>query len=377
MNIKQQIGDPTSMHGILSQGASKACQDCHTEHNGPNTSLTVMDPTDFPHDGTGFSLSGHQVGADGKPFTCTDCHSNDISTFDQQTCTNCHRAIDMNFTVSHTLDFGEGCLDCHDGVDRYGDFDHSQVTFPLTGAHLEVDCSGCHLNARTIPDLQNTPTTCEACHLSDDAHAGKFGTECGVCHNPDGWKPANFDHSLADFQLEGKHVEVPCESCHTAGFKGTSTDCYSCHAQDDEHDGAFGTACEACHNPSDWEDATFDHNLADFKLTGAHVNVKCVDCHVNGVFKGTAQGCAACHADPAFHAGLFAGMSCDQCHSTSSWGGASFNLPHPGVCGEDACINHEGATCTDCHTINLNTWTCLTCHDSNNPTDDEGGGGDD
>ncbi len=214
-NIAQQIGDPTSMHGILSQGASKACQDCHTEHNGPNASLTVMDPTDFPHDETGFSLSGHQVGADGQPFICSDCHVQGISTFDQQACTNCHRALDMDFIVTHTHDFGENCLACHDGVDRYGDFDHSQVTFPLTGAHLQVTCSGCHSNALTISDLQNTPTTCEACHIADDAHAGKFGTQCGVCHNPDGWKPANFDHSLSDFPLEGKHVDVPCESCHT------------------------------------------------------------------------------------------------------------------------------------------------------------------
>lgn len=375
-DIAQQIGDPTSMHGILSQGASKPCQDCHTEHNGPSASLTVMDPTDFPHDETGFSLFGHQVGADGQPFACSDCHVQGISTFDQQACTNCHRAIDMNFTVTHTHDFGENCLACHDGVDRYGDFDHSQVTFPLTGAHLQVNCSGCHINALTISDLQNTPTTCEACHIADDAHAGKFGTQCGVCHNPSDWTDATFDHNLADFLLVGKHVDVPCESCHVSGYKGTPKDCYSCHAQDDEHNGAYGTACETCHNPSDWTDATFDHNLAAFTLTGAHVNVKCIDCHVNGIFKGTPQDCAACHADPAFHAGLFAGMACSQCHSTSAWGGASFNLAHPGACGEDVCINHEGATCRDCHTSNLATATCLKCHDSNNPTDG-GGGGDD
>jgi hypothetical protein len=48
---------------------------------------------------------------------------------------------------------------------------------------------------------------------------------------------------------------------------------------------------------------------------------------------------------------------------------------HPNVCGEGGCINHEGATCRDCHTVNLSTSTCLKCHDSNNPGD--GGGGDD
>jgi hypothetical protein len=377
VNVQQQIGDPTSMHGILSQGAHKPCQNCHTEHNGPNAALTVMDPMDFPHDQTGYSLAGHQARSDGLPFACGDCHPGGISTMDQQTCIDCHRTIDPQFTDTHLFDFGEGCLACHDGVDIYGDFDHNQVTFPLTGAHLQVNCSGCHINAYTVPDLQNTPTTCEACHLSDDAHAGEFGTQCGVCHSPDGWEPAQFDHSLAEFPLEGEHVDVPCDSCHTKGFKGTPMDCYSCHVQDDEHNGAFGTACETCHNPSDWADATFDHTLAAFKLTGAHMNVKCIDCHVNGVFKGTPQTCAACHADPAFHVGLFAGMACSQCHNTTNWSDARFNLAHDSSCGEVACINHEGATCRDCHTSSLATATCLECHDSNNPTDISGGGGDD
>ena len=373
--IQGQMGDPTSLHGVLFQGNSSACQSCHTEHHGPDGSLTFMDSVNFPHEETGYSLAGHQAGADGKPFTCSDCHIQGISKFDQSTCVNCHRALDMDFTVTHTMDFGQDCLACHDGVDRYGDFNHSQVTFALSGAHLQVGCSECHPNARTIPDLQDTPTECEACHLSDDAHASKFGMQCGLCHSPAGWKPAIFDHNLADFRLEGKHVEVPCESCHIDGFKGTPKDCYSCHKQDDQHNGTFGTACETCHNPSDWSDATFDHTLATFQLTGAHVNVECTQCHIGNVFNGTPHECVACHPDPSFHASLFAGMACNQCHNTTSWSPASFNLSHPSVCGEDACINHEGATCRDCHTTNLSTATCLKCHDSNNPVD--GGGGDD
>jgi len=503
-HIQEEMGDPTSLHGILLQGKPRNCRSCHTEHHGPDASLTDMSTVNFPHDSTGFSLAGHQTTSGGTPFSCSDCHTHGYSTFDQQICIDCHRTNDKNFTDTHISDFGEGCLACHDGVDRYGNFDHSQVTFALSGAHLQVDCSGCHINARTISDLQNTstscegchlsddahagkfgtqcglchtpigwkpatfdhslaafqldgkhmdvpceschtagfkgtPTSCEGCHLSDDAHAGKFGTQCGLCHTPDGWKPATFDHSLADFPLEGKHMDVPCESCHTAGFKGTPTscegchlpddahagkfgtqcglchtpdgwkpatfdhsladfplegkhvdvpceqchingfkgtpkDCYSCHKQDDQHNGAFGTACEACHNPSDWADATFDHSLAAFQLTGAHVNVRCADCHINGVFKGTPQSCAACHPDPAFHAGLFAGMACSQCHNTTTWSNANFNLAHPSVCGEGGCVNHEGATCRDCHPSNLSTATCLACHDSNNPGD--GGGGD-
>ena len=439
VNILQEMADPTSMHGILFQDNAQPCQNCHTEHHGPEAPLTVMEVEDFPHQATGYTLTGHQVRTDGLPFTCMDCHPESIAKFDQQTCTDCHLLMDQEITNTHIQDFGESCLPCHDGVGRYGDFDHSQVAFVLTGEHLVVSCSGCHPDARTITDLQSAPTECEACHLSDDAHAGrfvtecvvchtpagwvpaefdhnlasfqldgkhvdvpceschitgfqgtptecaachlsddahdgKFGLECGTCHTPSGWKPAEFDHSLADFALEGKHVDVPCESCHIEGFQGTPKDCYSCHQQDDEHNGAYGTACEACHNPYDWKDATFDHNLVSFRLTGAHVNVRCTDCHIDGMFKGTPTYCAACHADPAFHAGLFAGMGCNECHNTSTWSGGSFNLPHPAACGEKDCIDHEDASCRDCHTSSLSTFTCLSCHDSNNPGDGDGGG---
>jgi hypothetical protein len=358
-NIQAEIADPTSMHGILLQGTTQTCQTCHTEHHGPDGSLTLMDMVNFPHDGTGFSLTGHQLGADGKPFICSDCHFQGISTFDQGTCINCHRALDMGFTVTHTHDFGTSCLTCHDGVDRYGDFDHNQLSFALTGKHLEVECSGCHLDDRTIPDLQDTPTECEACHLSDDAHAGKYGTQCGLCHTPVGWIPAEFDHNLADFKLEGKHVDVPCESCHINGFKGTPNDCYSCHQQDDEHNGAFGTACETCHNPSDWTDAKFDHSLAAFKLTGAHVNVECKACHINNVFKGTPDECAACHAEPDYHLGMFTGQDCSDCHTTTAWSPARFDGQHTFPMDHGEQIN----TCKDCHQPNLTQWTCYTCHD--------------
>jgi hypothetical protein len=357
--IQGQMGDSSSLHGVLFQGNSPACQTCHTEHHGPEASLTVWDRVGFAHELTGFSLTGHQTRSDGLTFACNDCHTQGFSSFDQQACTDCHRLLDQAFTDTHIHDFGEVCLSCHDGVDRYGDFDHSQLSFALTGAHQQVSCSGCHLNDRTVSDLKDTPTECEACHLSDDAHDGKFGAQCGVCHTSEGWSPAKFDHSLAEFTLEGKHIEVPCENCHTDGFKGTPKDCYSCHQQDDEHDGAFGTACETCHNPSDWKDATFDHSLAAFPLDGAHVNVACTECHINNVFKGTPHECAACHAEPDYHLGMFTGQACSDCHTTTAWSPARYDGPHTFP------MNHGGTNnlCKDCHQPTLAQWTCYTCHD--------------
>jgi hypothetical protein len=172
---------------------------------------------------------------------------------------------------------------------------------------------------------------------------------------------------------------IACTQCHINGdFTNLSTDCYSCHAKDDAHNGQFGTDCGTCHSTTAWLPATFDHSRTKFSLTGAHAGLSCAKCHLNNNFTNLSPVCSSCHSDPSFHAGLFTNMSCDQCHNTSTWSPAGFNQVHPASCGEPACVNHEGASCRDCHTENLSTATCLKCHISNNPGDEGGdvGGGD-
>ena len=361
VNIQAEKEDPSSLHGVLFQGTSPTCQSCHTDHQGPNASLTTWDTEGFSHGVTGFFLTGHQNRSDGTLFACADCHTQGFSTFDQHTCTECHRLLDTDFTVTHSLDFGAECLACHDGVDRYGDFDHNTLIFALTGAHLQVGCSDCHLNTRIITDFQDTPSSCESCHLADDAHGGRFGFQCGVCHSSEGWVPAQFDHSLVDFPLDGQHIQAPCKNCHSDGLQGTPKDCNSCHLLDDIHDGAYGTGCETCHNPSGWIDITFDHSLSTFPLDGAHVNVGCSECHTNAVFKGTSHECTACHTEPDYHRGLFTGLPCSGCHTTLAWIPARYNGPHTFPMDHGGQIN----TCTDCHQPNLSQWTCYSCHDRN------------
>jgi hypothetical protein len=145
-----------------------------------------------------------------------------------------------------------------------------------------------------------------------------------------------------------------------------------CHAGEDAHDGTYGTGCATCHSTTAWLPAFFDHNLTAFPLKGAHAGLACARCHSSGIFNGLATACAACHADPAFHAGLFSGMGCDRCHNSSTWTPASFPLSHPGACDEENCISHEGASCRDCHPTSLASATCAACHDGN-----PGDGGDD
>jgi hypothetical protein len=371
-DIAVQMQDVAKLHGVLyKNNPTLACRQCHTEHNGAVAPLTLMNVNDFPHDTFGFTLAKHKSNTQFQPITCKDCHTNGVATFTPDTCQNCHQQMDVAFTEAHVLEYGINCLACHDGVDRYGEgFSHNNFVFQLTGKHTDVICTKCHLNARTVTDLQSVPQDCFSCHQKDDAHKGQFGNNCAACHTPEGWKPANFDHNLSNFKLEGQHANVKCEQCHINNvFKGTPGDCYSCHQKDDKHNGQFGTDCSGCHTSDGWGNATFDHSKSNFPLTGGHINLDCTKCHANGQFKGTPTACASCHADPAFHAGAFS-TDCASCHTTSNWNQASFNLSHPEPTngGEGGSgITHGGATCRQCHPSSVREASCIACHDSNNP----------
>jgi hypothetical protein len=320
----------------------------------------------FDHGKVTFQLTGKHASVD-----CVACHSSARSIDDMkatpQDCYSCHAKND-----AHNGQFGNDCAACHTTSGWIpATFDHSKSKFPLTGAHVGLDCTKCHLNGV----FTAIDTACFSCHAKDDAHNGQFGTDCSICHSTTAWLPATFDHSLTKFPLTGAHTSLACSQCHINNvFTALDTACVSCHAKDDAHNGQFGTDCGMCHSTTAWLPATFDHSLTKFPLTGAHIGLDCTKCHINNNFINLSIDCASCHPEPAFHAGLFGGMSCDQCHNTSAWSPASFNLAHPGGCGDSGCINHEGATCRDCHTANLSTATCLKCHDTNTPGDGGGGG---
>lgn len=359
---QELVIDADDFHRVmLAQSMIWNCQECHTDHNGAHAALTVLDLSRFPHDAAGYSLKAHEKSPSGAGFTCADCHGGQFGEIDLAVCTECHQRIDRLYMDDHLAAFGGECLACHDGLDTYGQaFDHNQVDFPLQGAHASVLCSQCHLGARMINDLQATTQACSGCHGRDDPHQGRFGQDCSRCHTPDTWEGAAFDHSLAAFQLTGVHQTIDCETCHIDGvFRGTSQDCYSCHAVDDAHQGRFGQDCAQCHTPDTWEEADFDHSLAAFQLTGAHKTLDCVSCHVDGVFQGTPQECSACHVDPAYHQGLFVN-TCNDCHNTNNWLPALFDLSHtfPFNHGESGV-----STCRTCHPDSLAVYTCYTCHE--------------
>jgi hypothetical protein len=369
-DIAAQMFDVAKLHGMITQKSpTLECRACHPDHRGPSAALTDLGDNTFPHQTLGFSLNGHQLTAAKKAFTCADCHPTDIKLFDPATCDSCHRQIDATFSQAHTQAYGTACLACHDGVDRFSKtFSHADFIFKLDGGHAGVACAKCHMGAHALADFAATSQDCNFCHAAKDAHKGAFGTSCGACHNPSDWKKATFDHNLSAFKLTGRHADVACEKCHVNNvFKGTPTDCYACHQKDDKHNGQNGTACAGCHSTNGWGDVTFDHSK--FPLTGGHANVACDKCHQNNQFAGTSPSCVSCHADPAFHAGVF-GTSCTDCHTTVAWSPAQFNLSHPAIAGGEggSGINHGGASCRQCHPTTVHQYTCLACHSSNNPS---------
>jgi hypothetical protein len=402
------------------KGIPKNCFGCHAnddQHNGQyGTDCAACHTTagwakvSFDHSSTSFPLNGKHVGVN-----CTSCHVNGQFKGTPKNCYGCHANDD-----NHNGQLGQDCAACHStaGWDK-ATFDHSQSSFPLTGKHMGVNCASCHVNGQ----FKGTPKNCYACHANDDNHNGQLGQDCAACHTTSGWDNVTFDHSQSEFPLAGKHVGVNCASCHPGGrYRGTPKDCYSCHAQDDAHNGQMGNNCGTCHTTSGWEGASFDHSgtsfplvgkhsgvscnschvggqyggtpkdcyschAADdehggqygtdcalchdpngwepahydhsgFPLTGAHAGVPCTQCHPGGRFQGTPTACSACHDEPAYHAGLFSD-ACNQCHTTSAWRPAEYDQPHTFP------MSHGGSSspCRTCHPARLSDYTCYSCHD--------------
>lgn len=209
------------------------CDDCHSQ--------AKWDDTAFDHNAdTEFELSGRHTDAQ-----CADCHKQSLQDGKPATeCSSCHRVDDV-----HKEQLGSECDSCHStkGWNEQIVFDHDVTPFPLIGLHAAAACGECHLS----PAFKGTDVTCTSCHQSNDYHQGALGAECGNCHNPNGWRLWQFDHSLqTDFKLEGAHAKLECKACHTLKVKGKielSRACSACHTDDDVHYRRFGMRCDRCH----------------------------------------------------------------------------------------------------------------------------------
>ncbi len=306
---KRQDGSPfacTDCHGEkLISFDQTVCADCHRKVDGHafvdahtqlfgDRCLACHDGVEtygrhFDHNAF-FRLEGQHART-----ACSQCHTAARSLADLKhtptDCVACHRKDD-----AHNGKFGTHCGACHKPTHwKDATIDHNKTGFPLEGKHAQVKCEACHANNR----FKGTPTACSACHAKDDAHNGKFGTDCAACHTPTNWKDATFDHSKSNFPLTGKHAQVKCEACHTNNrFKGTPTTCVSCHQDPAFHRGAFGTRCASCHTTAAWRPAKYLGSHPAIASEGGvginHGHTSCRTCHPSTVRTYT---CLACHSN--------------------------------------------------------------------------------
>jgi hypothetical protein len=256
-------------------------------------------------------------------------------------------------------------------------------------SHAEIRrCAACHASPWSRDTMASR---CMECHFDVREQLDALGPmhgllsdgqQCRSCHTEHKGATAaltdmtRFDHDCAAFKLTGKHGSVDCQSCHrNSTYKGTASDCASCHAEPRKHLGKFGTHCAECHTTTTWDGAafpaagtSFNHDLTGFKLTGAHQTLDCKSCHKTNEFKGTPQSCVACHAEPTKHLGKF-GTACTECHSTKAWSGAVFNTTVTKFDHNTTAFKltgkHQMVDCKSCHKTNNFKGTpqnCVSCH---------------
>ncbi|MFK5954836.1 MAG: cytochrome c3 family protein [Planctomycetota bacterium] len=253
--------------------------------------------------------------------------------------------------------FPAKCSLCHDGsawnkVRSDFEFDHEAETgVALSGSHQNAQCLRCHNDRGPVAEFASMG--CAGCH--EDVHLGKLGQECTDCHGELNWAPQGqiAEHSRYGFALVGAHAATSCFRCHEgfeAGvFTPTDSSCESCHeAPSGTVGGGFDhlaqglvNDCQRCHSPTNFKAAGFDH--AQFPLTGRHTTLNCSDCHTDAGFLGLSADCFSCHSTEFLgttnpnHVVENFPMTCQNCHGTNTWSGATFN--HAQI----------SSNCSNCH----------------------------
>jgi hypothetical protein len=390
-------------------GLEQECLSCHDDFHQQTLSNECMSCHDmqafrpasnFDHDNADYKLVGKHESVD-----CKECHTTtiqnaaefqDFSDIAFNDCKSCHED-------PHKQQIAGKCSQCHTEVSfssfaGQGRFNHNSTGFVLRGKHLTEDCFSCHEVTSTPQSVfQDKSWTdennCIACHA--DQHSGKYGNECVKCHNESSFLSLNsmdsFDHDIADFQLEGKHLEVDCRQCHVGRFS-TAIDystCSSCH--DDYHEGEFSENdkdpdCTECHSLDYGFDYTLytleQHQTTTFPLEGAHYATPCFACHVSEederwAFHDLGKLCIECHQDihaTAINATEYQGISytCTFCHNNDAWSSVNFNhnLTDWPLEGE-----HGKVDCRECHLattdedallrrpFNTAEDKCISCHE--------------
>jgi hypothetical protein len=383
--------------------AATNCANCHT------TSVAAFATATWDHGTTGFALTGFHT-----TMACALCHVGNNYALPATTCYTCHTA-DYNSTANlggaipnHPgSGFPTDCTICHTTTNWTSSiFNHNSTSFPLTGLHVSATCASCHVGNNYSGTL---PTTCDGstCHLTTwqttnapphqtvaTAFPAFASANCANCHTTSvaAFATATWDHGATGFALTGFHTTMACALCHIGNnyaLTSASATCWNCHQPDynstaniggsvpNHVTAAFPQDCTICHTTTNWTGATFNHNTTAFPLTGFHTGVACASCHTaanGGYGPNVPTLCSGCHmadynstvslsatnSSVPNHVALSYPTTCDSCHTTTSWLGATFNHASTGF-----ALNgmHATIACNLCHTSNaVPPVDCYSCH---------------
>ncbi|MGH0035099.1 MAG: cytochrome C [Myxococcota bacterium] len=181
-------------------------------------------------------------------------------------------------------------------------------------------------------------------------------------------------------------IERDCRRCHGSFDRANENRlCLDCHeeaaADIRAHEGFHGrvlaseveVSCRSCHTEHKGRDAdilgfaltSFDHELTDFPLEGAHARASCAGCHEQGTpHREAASACNDCHGSVDPHSGRL-GSDCGECHDVRSWTGGSFDHQSTDFALEGA---HARVDCSLCHPNARYEGvgsSCASCHRGN------------
>ena len=341
---------------------------------------------------------------------CIACHGEGVAAHELvNACLECHKEIAEQATNGSGLHAkapaNGACGACHmehrgkDGMlveavsfARLGipdpkQYNHGDVDFRLTGAHLEAACEDCHANAHKLilPEGEfrflGLQQTCTECH--DDVHKGSMGSDCEQCHGQEAdWAQVAIFAHTDEFPLEGGHAGLTCVQCHAPdgphsvdqsmklGSESVRS-CAECHASPHREAllASLDQDCASCHSTEKTgfvrvAEATMrlQHSQTGFVLEGGHQALECSACHTaEGSFESrflARQDCVDCHADPhgtGFDRGTLAQVvegrtSCVRCHKSdaSEWAPAP-NFDHGVATGYALEGSHKSLDCVACH----------------------------
>jgi len=235
----------------------------------------------------------------------------------------------------------EFCKSCHEMDFHYNTWkDSSHVD--------EANCLDCHTEpgVKGFIDAKIRALTELAAHIT-----GKYEVPirsnirvkdqtCLRCH-PDA-------ENIADVTMDVRHdihmeEGVLCADCHSRLV----------HAAEGEPNVIQIGQCDDCHN-----------NHQSFSIKGKHAELRCSDCHPNGVYNAVSGLCQDCHDVPADHVeGVYS--NCEACHSDAGWDIIGFDHITISLKG-----GHSHLACFDCHQTDTYSGLspdCESCHDLPTP----------